>query len=95
MKTAKIGAIFLVSVMALAGVTAGYAWWTDHLYIRGTVTTDNFGAEWDLIDFPCTYISHRIKWSDGLEHEPYHDDWALWYDEDGNPDPYDEQESKK
>ena len=37
MRTAKIGAIFLISVMALAGVTAGYAMWYETLYIDGTI----------------------------------------------------------
>ena len=39
MKTAKIGAIFLMSVIALAGVTAGYAMWYETLYIEGTIVT--------------------------------------------------------
>jgi hypothetical protein len=43
MKSAKIGAIFLVSVIAIAGISAGYAWWTEDLVISGTVTTGTFG----------------------------------------------------
>jgi len=39
MKTARIGAIFLVAIMALAGIGAGYAAWTDTIYIKGTVNT--------------------------------------------------------
>ena len=73
MKTAKIGAIFLVSVMALAGVTAGYAWWTDELHIKGTITTDDFGAEWEL---DCVEFSDFVKWADGVDPD---------YDADGNP----------
>ena len=49
MKTAKLGAIFLVSVMALAGASAGYAWWIEELYIDGTITTGTFGAYWTLL----------------------------------------------
>lgn len=45
MKTAKLGAIFLVSVMALAGTGAAYALWFDYLYIDGWVETGEIGAE--------------------------------------------------
>jgi len=48
MKTAKIGALFLVSVLALAGASAGYAMWSDELYIDGTVNTGTIGAEWSI-----------------------------------------------
>ena len=41
MKTAKLGALFMISVMALAGIGAGYAAWTDTIYIEGTVNTGN------------------------------------------------------
>ena len=41
MKTAKLGAIFLISIMALAGVGAGYAAWFDTITIQGTVNTGN------------------------------------------------------
>ena len=82
MKTAKIGAIFLVSVMALAGASAGYAWWTDHLYIKGEITTDTFGAEWGLESYPDTYFSHFIKWADGTNPAP------------DNPDYYDQSTGK-
>ena len=60
MKTAKLGAIFLVSVMALAGASAGYAWWIDELHIKGEITTGTFGAEWTIIE-DCSYISHGVK----------------------------------
>ena len=39
MKTAKLGAIFMISIMALAGIGAGYAAWTDVITIKGTVNT--------------------------------------------------------
>ncbi|MBE3120800.1 MAG: hypothetical protein IMZ53_02755 [Thermoplasmata archaeon] len=42
MKTAKLGAMFLVSLMALAGVGASYAAWTQAVDIQGSVTTGNF-----------------------------------------------------
>jgi len=48
MKTAKLGAIFLVSVMALAGTGAAYAMWFDTLYVDGYVETGYIGAEWSI-----------------------------------------------
>jgi len=44
MKTAKIGALFLVALMALTGVSAGYAMWYDDLTINGTVNTGTFNV---------------------------------------------------
>ena len=38
---AKIGAIFLVSVMAFAAIGAAYAHWEETLTIEGVMTTDN------------------------------------------------------
>ena len=54
MKTAKLGAIFLVSVLALAGVGIGYAAWTDTLYIEGTVNTGSVG--WEFTDYSGTWV---------------------------------------
>jgi len=45
MKSVKLGALFLISIMALAGASAGYALWYDELYINGTVGTGSIGAE--------------------------------------------------
>jgi hypothetical protein len=42
MKTAKLGAIFLVSVMALAGAGAGYAMWFQDLIIDAEIHTGEF-----------------------------------------------------
>lgn len=48
MKTAKIGAIFLIAIMALAGTSAGYAMWKETLFIDGTVNTGNLDAAWSV-----------------------------------------------
>jgi hypothetical protein len=48
MKTAKLGALFLVSVIALAGASAGYALWYEDLYIKGEVNTGSLDVEWSL-----------------------------------------------
>jgi hypothetical protein len=45
MKTSKYGTLFLISIMALAGVTAGYALWEETLTITGTVDTGDFDIE--------------------------------------------------
>ncbi len=57
MKTAKLGAIFLISIMALAGVGAGYAAWTDTITIDGTVNTGN-------VDIVIGYLSGTEVWKD-------------------------------
>ena len=49
MKTAKLGALFLISVLALAGIGVGYAHWTDTINITGTVNTGS--VSWE---FECT-----------------------------------------
>jgi hypothetical protein len=45
MKSTKLGTIFLVSIMALAGVTIGYAAWSETLTIDGDVTTGTFDVD--------------------------------------------------
>lgn len=52
--TAKLGVIFIVSAMALAGIGAGFAAWTDTVYIDGTVSTGS--VEWEVIDYSGTYV---------------------------------------
>jgi len=54
MKTAKLGAIFLVSLIALAGIGAGYAAWTDTLYIHGEVNTGSVG--WQITEYSGTWV---------------------------------------
>ncbi|MCX6672134.1 MAG: hypothetical protein NTX92_09470 [Euryarchaeota archaeon] len=49
MKTAKLGALFMVSLMAIAGVGASYAVWSDQVAINATATTGNL--EWRITDF--------------------------------------------
>lgn len=48
MKTAKLGAIFLISIMALAGVGASYAMWNDTLIMDVTVSTGTVSVEWSI-----------------------------------------------
>ena len=45
MKSAKIGTIFLVVLLALGGVGASYAAWQDDVNINGTVTTGNIDVK--------------------------------------------------
>ena len=54
MNTAKIGVIFIVVAMALAGVGAGYSAWFDTITIQGTVSTGS--VEWHFIDYSGTYV---------------------------------------
>jgi len=54
MKTAKLGAIFLISVLALAGAGVGYSAWFDTITITGTVNTGSVG--WDVVEYSGTWV---------------------------------------
>jgi hypothetical protein len=43
MKAAKLGAIFMISVMTLAGLGVAYAHWMDEIYIEATVDMGRLG----------------------------------------------------
>lgn len=58
MKTAKLGAIFLIATIALAGVGASYAWWQEELVIDGSVTLGTFGWYLTLDDI---YVEDDYK----------------------------------
>jgi len=45
MNTAKLGALFLISLITLAGAGAGYALWSQELIINGTVYTGELDVE--------------------------------------------------
>jgi len=48
LKGNKIGVIFIVSAIALAGIGASYAMWSDTITMNGTVTTGTFNVDWSL-----------------------------------------------
>jgi len=50
----KVGVIFLVSIMALTVVGAGYSAWFDTITVHGTVSTGS--VEWGVIDYSGTYV---------------------------------------
>lgn len=54
MKTNKIGSLFLVSVLALAGIGISYAGFTDTLSIYGTVDTAT--VTWEVVDYSGTEV---------------------------------------
>ena len=68
MKTAKIGALFLVAVMALTAIGAAYAHWEETLKIEGIMTTDNIDV---YFDEDCTFTN-----------DPYDGDWEEIADTD-------------
>lgn len=59
-KTGKIAALFIISVMALASTSVGYALWSENLYIDGTIDTGELCAKF-------TYISISDPYSVGGE----------------------------
>lgn len=52
METNKIGVIFLISILALAGTGVGYAMWLDNVDITATATTGNL--EYRITNFAVT-----------------------------------------
>jgi len=65
MKTAKLGAMFLISVLALAGIGMGYAAWTDTITIDATVKTGN--VEIDIVAYSETW-AYKNTTSDLIEY---------------------------
>ena len=51
---AKIGVIFIISALALAGIGVGYSAWTDTITITGMVSTGS--VEWEVIEYSGTYV---------------------------------------
>ena len=58
MKTAKLGAMFLISILALAGIGVGYAAWTDTLTITGTVNTGD--VDINVVDYSGTWVYKNL-----------------------------------
>ena len=88
MKTAKIGAIFVVAVMALAGVGASMAYVLDTLELKGTVNTGTYQMSWSTPY--CLMGWHEDTSGDNLWDplcgEPIHwEDGYIWQD---NPDKF-------
>jgi len=65
----KIGVIFLVSVLALAGIGIGYAGWTDSIAISGSVSTGH--VDLNLVKYSGTWVwkdipNHGIDRNEGF-----------------------------
>lgn len=80
MKTNKIGTIFLVSVLALAGVGISYAGWIDQISITGTVQTGYVGFE--VVEYSGTWVWKNIPNHDIETHHGI----PIDYDGDGEID---------
>jgi len=50
--TTKVGAVFFMAVLALAGTGMAYAWWHEDLVIDGDIYTGNFDTEFSLPAWP-------------------------------------------
>lgn len=59
MKTAKIGAMFLISILALAGIGIGYAAWTDTITIDGTVNTGSVDIV--VVDYSGLWVYKQLS----------------------------------
>ena len=58
MRTAKIGALFVVSVMALAATGAAYALWYDELHLD--IDVDTGEIEWVYTSIVCLDLDYGI-----------------------------------
>jgi len=67
--TAKLGVIFILIAMVLAGVGASYSAWFDTITVEGTVNTGS--VSWEVIDVSETYV-----WKIHGLPEPYNPDWG-------------------
>lgn len=76
MKTGKIGAIFLISILALAGIGAGYASWTDSITIDATIKTGT--VKIDIVAYSETWAYKYLV-----------DDSILYYGSELDPIPDD------
>jgi len=54
MKTAKLGVIFLASVLALTGVGVGFACWSDAVTVTGEVSTGS--VSWHFTGYSGTWV---------------------------------------
>lgn len=59
MKINKLGTIFLVSILALAGIGISYAGWTDQITVTGTVQTGY--VEFDITEYSGTWVWKQIS----------------------------------
>lgn len=69
MKSAKIGALFMVAVIGLTAVGVSYSHWEEKLHVKGIMYTDD-------ID-PCfeNAISNDPPWEAGMENDEFKDPW--------------------
>jgi predicted ribosomally synthesized peptide with SipW-like signal peptide len=49
----KIGAMFVIAMLSLAGIGIAYAGWTDTIQITGTISTGS--VDWDIIEYSGTW----------------------------------------
>ena len=60
MRKNRIGALFMVSVLALAGIGISYAGFTDTITVSGTVNTAT--VDLDIIAYSCTKVWKIWDW---------------------------------
>ena len=70
----KIASLFLISVVALAGVGVGYSAWIDTIYIEGTVSTGYLS--YDIVEYSETWAYKYLI-----------DDSIVYFDHEIDPDP--------
>jgi hypothetical protein len=64
---AKLGAIFLVSTLAIAGAGAAYALWFEDLYIYTDIHTGTVDVEWSVIGYEDTEAPEKDTSYGGMD----------------------------
>ena len=76
MSTAKLGVMFIVAAMALAGVGAGYSAWFDTITVTGTVNTGDVDIDIEMVSSTWVYkVLGAPDTGYGLE-TVYHHGWG-------------------
>ena len=69
MKRNKIGTMFMVSVLALAGIGISYAGFTDEIFVYGTVNTAT--VDLDVVGYSCTFVWKIWDFGPDFYYDPY------------------------
>lgn len=67
MKAEKLGTIFIISVLALAGIGVSYAGWIDQITVTGTVQTGYVG--FDIVEYSGSWVWKRVSTHEKFTHE--------------------------
>lgn len=85
MKKNKMGILFLITMLATAGIGVSYAGWTDVITVTGTVSTGS--VNWNVIEYSGTWVWKQISTHEIITHKSLVAAEDLDGDEKLNDDP--------